>query len=214
MARDNSPPFPRGGTYYAGRTINTSDLEGVELEGIEREFEDKSWNSTGAPYRTNRMVLCRIMRNMTTVALLPKRVGVVTLSSPNRVVGYCNTTAQKLACVVDEFLPAAGVPYGDLFWGVVRGPAVVKSETTPTNAIAVDDILVAATGAAASTGATAAATTGDAGRVTKQALAAPTDAGSTTTYTNQVQNRLGYALSASTTSQTNNDVLAIVDLRW
>lgn len=213
MSRDNSPPFGRGETYYGGRSIDTANLEGTELEGITKEFEDLDYSAAGAKTpRSNTRVVCRIFRNSTGVAILGKEVCHVSTTNQFRVDGKVKTAAEQRPVVVDEFLPSAGCPNGDLFWGVLKGRAIVKNSVAQAIAFAVGDELVAATGSAASTA--AAATTNEHGRVNKQSFSAPTDAGSTTTFRNQMYGLIGQALTARTTAETNAEVLVDVNLAW
>lgn len=209
MAIKGDPPFPRGSTWYDGATIDTTNYGGLEHEGHDWWFEDVNPNifpasTAGARQaRTNRMVRCLCVRNVSGIALLPKRLVRFqrTAGSPmvGRVDGYAYTTADE-GYPVDEYLPSTGVPNGDLFWIVIEGPALVLTDLAgaANNVVNVGDILTALTAA------TSQATT--AGRVKPQDLS-----GATTTFGNEVQNRIGRALSAKTTTQTNNDLL--VDVR-
>lgn len=215
MSRSNDPGFGRGETFYSGRTIDTNNLEGTELEGLTKEFEDVNWADVASAKsrRTNRRVLCRLMRNMSGVALLGGRLAVSDTASPARVTGYAITTAQGRIVPVDEFLPSAGVPHGDLFWSVIKGPWLGKTTVAAQGStVGQGDVMVAATGSAGSTA--AAATTSECGRVAEQAFAAPTDGASTTAFVNQLRNQVGTAMSARTTAETNADILIDVDLRW
>ncbi len=137
MARDENPPFPRGqvGTYYSDpATIDTTG--GAQLEGTEWWFEDLDLSlSAGvgtAPTRSGRKVKCRVVRNTSSAAMLPKRV--VTHKTTNKttfagqVGGYAATVGtDPVAGVVDEFLPAAGAAVNDLFYIVVQGPSKVTT---------------------------------------------------------------------------------------
>lgn len=69
-------------------------------------------------------------------------------------IGDSPTTVKAIACFpTDEFLPTSGVPYNDLFYVVVSGPAIVTTATSEMQAdIALGDELVAFT--AATSGAT------------------------------------------------------------
>ncbi len=205
MARNENPPFDRGQTYYGGATIDSNDLGGLSLEGMEFEFEDLNYALPTAgggakPARTNRKVRVRVVRNVGAAALLPKRLVTFQLTAGFygcRVDGYATTTAQR-AFPVDEYLPAAGVPVNDLFYIVVRGPATVLTSLAALGqSIAVGDRMAALT--AASSGATSA------GRV--DGLGGATSA---TALENEVLNSIGYALSAKTTTQTNADLLVEV----
>ncbi len=208
MARDDAPPFGRGETFYNGGTIDSNNLGGAQWEGKVWEFEDLDYSkSPGAkPARSGR---CMIVRNVSGIALLPKRlVSLQTAGTDGRfflgrVDGYTTITAQQ-GFPVDEFLTSTGVPNNDLFWVVIDGPATCLTDLAGAglNVINVGDVLVSLTAA------TSQATT--AGRVMTQDLASGVTGA---TLAIQVQNRLGYALSAKTTTQTNGDVLVDVR-RW
>jgi hypothetical protein len=222
MARNENPPFGRGETFYNGGTITADTTQtgsakygGAQMEGKEWDFEDISYNVTGQvgakPNRTNRLVRCRICRNVSGINLLPSRLANFCLAgtSPalnggqdfgSQVDGYASTTAQFVAGVIDEWLPAAGVPPDDLFWLVVRGPTTVLTDLAGgvNNLIAIGDVLVALTAA------TSQATT--AGRVGEQVLT-----GATSPLALQAMNYIGRALSAATTANTN--ALLLVEIR-
>jgi hypothetical protein len=104
--------------------------------------------------------------------------------------------------VVDDHLPSAGVPNGDLFWLIVEGPALMRTDLAggALNVISDGDRL------AALTAATSQATT--AGRV--QSFVATTNV---TNAISGVLNVCAIAMSAMTTGQTNSAVLADVKFR-
>jgi len=198
MARNENPPFSRGETFYNGATIDSNDLGGTHLEGKEWVFEDVNPHTGVA--RTNKYVTVRVMRNSSGIALLPKRIGAceIDATTPDewgrRVAGYTTTTAAH-GKPIDEYLPAAGVPANDLFYIVMDGPAVVLTSLSDLSAdVAAGDWLVAITAA------TSQATT--AGRVALQDLT-----GATANLAVQIMNRIGRALSAKTTQNTNADLL-------
>jgi hypothetical protein len=205
MARDEAPPFGRGETFYNGGTIDSNNLGGVQYEGKTYRFEDLDYSQTGGikPARTGRYVDCMVVRNVGAAALLPKRLATfqLTAGSPmvGRVDGYSRLTSTP-AFPVDEFLPAAGVPVNDLFYLVINGPATVLTDLAAgaNNVFNVGDVLTSLT--AATSGATTA------GRVKPQDLT-----GATSLLANEVQNRIGLAMSAKTTSQSNADLL--IDVR-
>lgn len=179
-------PFKRGNTY------GVSDLTlATHLEGKEYVHEDNT-------YGTGLNVRVRICRNHSGAALLPKyavKFNVTAGKGNYDVAGNADVTAEKTA-IVDEFLPAAGVPDKDLFYVVVEGPTLAKTDLAggSTNVIAVGDPLVALT--AATTGATTA------GRLITGDLT-----GATAVLAKQIKNTFGAAMSAMTTAQTNADVL-------
>lgn len=195
-----SLPFPRGTTANEGQTPDVSVL--ANLEGQERWTQDV--NPATGVVRSAYPVLLRCVRNVAAAALLPKRLVTFQASAGyygSRVDGYSRLTA--VHCYpVDEYLPAAGVPVNDLFWIVIYGPALVLTDiaASAANLIPVGTRLVSLT--AATSGATTA------GRVSPQDLT-----GATALLGDQVQNRLGFALSAATTANTNTGVLCHIG-RW
>lgn len=195
MARDENPPFDRGSTYFNGGTVSSTD--GSHLEGREWVFEDI--DPTNRTLRTSHPVRVKVVRNTSGIALLPKRIvrfEADGLDYGARVDGYTRLTAAR-GYLVDEFLPAAGVPANDLFYIVIEGPAMALTDLAAVDTISVGDKLVALTAA------TSQATT--AGRVDQQDLT-----GATAPLGDQVQNYIGHALSAKTSANTNSDILVYV----
>jgi len=199
----NSPLMERGQTAYGPTaSIDTNALKFVHWEGKEFTFEDIDYNDVSVgtkPLRSKAMVKCRIVRNMSSATLLPKRLARLKKSGLDilsRVDGYACTTADGPCYPIDEFLPAAGVRHGDLFYVVVEGPAMVLTDIASgaNNLISVGDWLVSLTGA--TTGATTS------GRVKPQDLT-----GATALLGNEIQHRIGRALSAQTTANTANSLL-------
>lgn len=194
MARNENPPFPRGETFYNGETIDTNDLGGIHLEGAEWIFEDVH-ASTGVA-RTGRPVRCRVVRNSSGAAILPKRLvkfEAGALEYGSRCDGYAIASAAdspEQGWPADEYLAAAGVPTNDLFWIVVEGPAEVLTSIAD---MATD--LGIGGWAVAVTAATSQATT--AGRIIPQLLT-----GATSRLAANVQNRVGRALSGAITTST------------
>jgi hypothetical protein len=195
--------FRRGTTYNMGTTSTLTSSYGtsVNLEGHIGYFKDETVSSGGIKtLRSDRTQKCMIVRNVSGIALLPKRIarwasGYV----GRRVDGYTAVDNQWAAGVVDERLPAAGVPNYDLFWLQVAGPCLVNMPLSQNADIAEGDQLVAITAA------TSQATT--AGR--PQKLVATSNA---TTALTQALNKLGRALSAKSSSQTTADILVDLEL--
>ena len=122
MARNENPPFPRGGLgtgYSDPATVDTTSL--THLEGKEWLFEDQDPTIVDgvASGRTNQYVRCRCVRNVSGGALLPKRFAMYKTDGTGagdyggRVSGY--GTQGKAGGIIDEYLPAAGVPANELF---------------------------------------------------------------------------------------------------
>lgn len=211
-------PFPRGKTALQnlGRTLTSTDA--AQWEG--QEYNVLDWDYSGEPgtLRSRRWVRLRCVRNMSGAALPPKRLAVLArdaaknISSATATAGVAGTTqVAGLARVntvkgypIDEWLPEAGVPDKDLFYIVVKGPAVVLgSVANYTSAIAAGDVLYSALTASTSA-ATNGITTG--GRVNEIM-----DVASTDITAGQLVNRLGRALSANATNTTNSGILVDVD---
>jgi len=203
MSVDNVTPLPRRGhTLLSGANRTLSDEGLKNPEGTEKLFADYAPQTTPGAInkRSNRMVRCILVRNVSDIALLPKRIVKWKSGYEGRQVdGYCTEDHERCAGVVDEHLPAAGVPDNDCFWLVVQGPTLVLTDLAggAQNVWAAGQIITALTAV------TSQSTT--AGRARPFAV---------TTNTTNVQsiafNRLGRAMSAKTTTQTNADLL--VDL--
>ena len=217
MADVGAKLFPRGKTYFnATSTVATANRSGhsEDLLGLVRPFEDLTPGALPVPAVRRSMghVLCMLVRNTSTVALLPGRL--VSWKSGYRgkeVDGYTRTTGCEAAGVVDEFLPASGVQIGDVFWLVIKGHVLCKTGYNSVAAnISAGDMLIAVT-AANSTGTSQ---TED-GRITSR-----TDSLFTATETtdgtlgNVMRNRIGVAASGKTTSQTDADILVELDTHW
>lgn len=215
---EDTLPFPRGTTALQnlGQTLTATDAN--HLEG--REFEVLDWDMSTNPrtLRSYRKVRLRVVRNNSGAALPPKRLAVLArdaaknISSATATAGVSGTTqVAGLArnntvkgYPIDEWLPDAGVPDKDLFYIVVKGPAVVKTSVANyTSAIAAGDVLYSALTAATSA-VTNGITTG--GRVNEIL-----DVASTDITAGQLVNRLGRALSANATNTTDSNLLVDVD---
>lgn len=193
----------RGKTLYRiNETPNASSLRGLEYEGWEQWFPDI--NPITGLVRSPRRVLCRFVRNVSGISLLPKRAVSLQLGqNGTRVDGYSYLTAGPGLYLVDEYLPAAGVQNNDCFWMPIYGPALATTSAagTAANLIASGGFLVGETNAA-STAATA-------GRLVPQDLT-----GATALLGAQILNTVGRAQSAMTTGQTGVDVLVNLMARW
>lgn len=206
MSAHENLPFPRGTTYFTGRTADIADS--ISLEGKEYWVADVDLNDTSVgakPTRTPRMVKLRIVRNTAAIALLPKRVVRGDATAPHytkRVTGYTTTTAERGLGVIDEYLPAAGCPVNDLCYIVIEGPSLFLTDIASgaTNVIAVGGRVVALT--AATSGATTA------GRIAAQDTNV-----ATSVLADAIMNILGTALSSTTTGSTNSPVLVDVG-KW
>jgi hypothetical protein len=159
MARDESLPFNRGETFYNGNIPDlTNGAGGINLEGKEyvAEIAPASRYSGAVADPSGRTVRVKVVRNRSAINLLPRRIARYAIGTPNAgfnfgtgVDGYVFQTTDPIAGVVDELLPAAGVPPGDLFYVVTDGPTEVISATTGTISIAAGAQIAATTGTSA-----------------------------------------------------------------
>lgn len=208
MARDDSPPIPRG-TYEP----TAGALDGVL--GKEYLFEDVDLNAgsgLGAkPVRTGKMVKCRLVQNKSAGNLLPKRLASLKVTGTavealSAVDGYSTVTAGR-GFPIDEYLPPGGVPVNGYFYIVVEGPSLVQ---LPLNTgdfngdISVGNRLVALT--AATSGATTA------GRVAHENITGSTQAADYTFLFDQISNRIGRALSAAAATNANTGTDLLIDV--
>lgn len=206
MAKHENLPFPVGQTFFGDQTPDTA--VGGHLEGKEYEIEDLDYSATGGakPHRTGRLRTMRIVRNTSGISLLPKRLAILETTAGKDAVGqvdgYSRLTAAGNCFPIDEFLPSTGVAANDLFYVCVGGPATVLTalEGDANNVHSVGGWVVALTAV------TSQSTT--AGRVKPQDLT-----GATSVLGNEVQHRLGRALSARTTANTGADLLVDVT-KW
>jgi hypothetical protein len=184
MALLIDPPFALGQTLGV-----TSTSEGTGWVGAVKQFTDVV-PSTGAR-RTNRVKTCIAVRNVSGIALLPKRLVRYKQGTISEVDGYVKNTNEVAVGVVDEHLPAAGVANNDVFWLTINGPTEVK--LGPGLEAAAGTVLVTGPTTAAST---SAETAGQAQTFAANSL--------------HPAHYVGTALSSGTTAQ---NVLAVVDLR-
>ena len=190
------PPFSLGQTLGV-----TSASDGANWVGAVKQFPDV--NPVTGQIRSNRVKTCVAVRNLSTIALAPKRVvafdtGTAGLASFTQTKGYTTATNEERVGVVDEYLAAGGVAVNDVFWVTVEGPTEVAVALSGSDLV-VGDRLAAIT-AAASTGTTA-------GRVTKSGVGAAT--------TGAGDNGLGVlGRACSTGATTGANVLAIVKTRY
>lgn len=195
-------PFPIGGTYGA-----SGATDGIKFEGREYIVEDLDYSANPAKARaisdSVSFKRIRVVRNVSGISLLPRYlVGFKASQYGKQVDGYTNTTAAE-GFPVDEFLPSTGVPNNDLFYITVEGPAecFTSAAANAEDVFSQKSVLVALTAAASTFSTTA-------GRVTAQDLT-----GATALLGNQIMNRVGVAMSASTTANTNSAKLVHIR-RW
>ena len=210
MSHATTPPFARGTTFYnayATASIPSSNTGHKHLLGFEYTFENYSPSVDGNKLRTKidgSAVKGRIAENASGITLLPKRGVQTSTTNRNEVTGYSRLESGKFDGVVDDQLPSAGVRDGDIFWLLTDGPVLCTTDPAggANNVITAGDIMVALT-AAASTHSTTS------GRVYSFVIT------SNATYAvSASMNRIGTALSAKTTAQSDGDVLVDLSINW
>jgi hypothetical protein len=123
------PGFARGQTLGITMPAYEADVgDGSNVVGTRKVFRDED-PKTGA-LKSNRTVECIAVKNTSGSALLPGAVAKFKDSAILSEVDGLAVAATTLMGVVDEYLPAAGVPNGEVFWLVVRGPSTVTKTAT------------------------------------------------------------------------------------
>jgi hypothetical protein len=121
-----SLPFQRGTTGYAGDSIDTNNLRFAAQLGQVRGFTDV--NPTSKVVNSNLNGLMVMLRNKHSDVLLPKQA----IRFSTTVIGESGAPVSALSqlfAIVDEYLPAAGVPVNDCFWAVIGGPTTALMVT-------------------------------------------------------------------------------------
>jgi hypothetical protein len=206
-AVENQTPA-RGKTHYNGRTIDTSNYgTSVILEGLRASFPNTIPTLSGGVRvrRNNGRTEAILVRNVSGAALLPGRSVVWQAGFEGRRVDrYSRVTAERIAGIVDDHLPSAGVANGDLFWLLVKGQCLIKTQAVGgAGNFAVGDRLYAVT--AVATAATQGTTGGKPSPWTSFLFtAAQTTDG---TAGSIISNNFAICLTAKTTNQTEQDML-------
>lgn len=194
MSENSIGFFSRGSTFSGNGQFTVALTDGTEFEGQEVVFQDFDWSVSPFGPRANGncgKVRCRIVRNVSGGALLPKTLVKYKAGFDGSQVDGAVSSLAARCFPVDEFLPAAGVANNDLFYIVVEGYATLLTPAAGdgTNVIAAGAALVSA---------------GEAGgRVTAQVTT-----GATTPLASQLQNKIGYAVGTGTTANTSTGILA------
>jgi hypothetical protein len=141
------PGFPRGSVLgILWKAYDAENGDGSHVTGIRKEFLDTT-PATGV-VNSNRGVECICVKNTSGSALLPGQVAKFKDGSLTEVDGLATTSTLRMG-IVDEYLPAAGVPNGEVFWLVVAGPATVTKTSTSVAAGAAYGLSATAGSAAA-----------------------------------------------------------------
>lgn len=224
-AASSSALFKRGNTAEVTSTSQGLHIEGTEIEVDDIDFGASSDTKPKRGGTSNRRVRLRAIRNLTAVTVYAKLLVVLNrdtktnyasgTGAPTALGGIPGSTRfrelSRLGAAtagvpsakvipIDEFIGSTGVVANDICWGVLWGPAIVKTSlANMTVDITVGDALVAVT---ATTAAATDATTG--GRVH------PIDVTATTHCDNIISRVIGLAMTALLTNTTNTDVLVDV----
>lgn len=126
--------FPRGSTFYNGGTIDSNNLLGGNILGQLRMFPDKNPSPTSTSPNSstsNLQVTCIALRNKIGSALLPGQAVLFSTTTTGETGATITQTGTPnvLFGIVDEYLPAAGVPSNDIFWCVIKGPTTALMTT-------------------------------------------------------------------------------------
>lgn len=203
MGRFEDAPYTRGGSQFNGGFIPATLATGegspaFNIWGKEYVFEDEA-------YGTGMYVHLTVVNNSGTYNLKPGQL--VAYSTANvdfwgqacqygQAVNALANAAEEFVFPVDEFGPPAGFPPGDSFYIVTQGPALLPV-TSAGVAISIGNPVISAGGS----------TTGDGieGTITVQVLG-----GATTVLANNVQNRVGRAMSSCASVTTPTTILVRV----
>lgn len=127
------PGFARGQVLgILWKAYDAENGDGSNVVGTRKVFRDEN-PKTGA-LNSNRTVECIAVKNTSGSALLPGSVAKFKDAAILSEVDGLATTSTALMGIVDEYLPAAGVPDGEIFWLVVRGPSTVTKTSTSVSA--------------------------------------------------------------------------------
>lgn len=157
----SDPWFGRGTTAFAGpakyaghegAVASADPRNGTSFIGSVKVFSDVDPRVTNTGVRlSNRLVTCVAVRNTSGAPLLPGAVVKMKKAAIlDEVDGVAAAVTDAPLGVVDEYLPAAGVANGDVFWLVVSGPtAITTAATLAAGALVTATAGAAATGTAA-----------------------------------------------------------------
>lgn len=127
------PGFARGQVLgILWKAYDAENGDGSHVLGTRKVFRDED-PKTGK-LLSNRTVECICVKNTSGAALLPGQVAKFNNSAILSEVDGLAVAATTLMGVVDEYLPAAGVPDKEVFWLVVRGPSTVTKTATSVSA--------------------------------------------------------------------------------
>lgn len=125
----NDPKFGRGQILGITQTMYEAvNGDGSTVMGVKKHFRDENPN-TGV-LNSNREVSCIAVKNNTGGVLYAGEVAQLKAGALLTEVDAKATTSSIMMGVVDEYIPASGVPDGEVFWLVVGGPSTVKKTSS------------------------------------------------------------------------------------
>lgn len=101
--------------------------DGAHILGVHKVFLDV--DPRNQPVASNETVECVAVKNTSGGALLPKTLVKFKAGAILTEVDGSADDASVRVGVVDEYLPAAGVPVNEVFWVVVKGPTTILKTT-------------------------------------------------------------------------------------
>ena len=126
------PGFARGQVLGITKTFYDAQVgDGSHILGVAKVFLDT--NPTTQKLNSNVTVECVAVKNMTGVALAAKTLVQFDEDAIMTIVDAGATTSSHRVGVVDEYIPSGGVPAGEVFWVVVKGPTTVLKLTHATD---------------------------------------------------------------------------------
>jgi len=133
------PGFARGEVLGVTKKYYSAENgDGSHMLGVHKVFRDVDVRAEGKVL-SNETVECVAVKNTSGGALLPGTLVEFKAAAPLTEVATAGADASIRVGVVDEYLPAAGVPDDEVFWVVVKGPTKVDTDgsSTYTNGAAI-----------------------------------------------------------------------------
>ena len=200
-------------TFYGlDQTIDTADYAGISLEGSLRPCKDID-PSDVTKLRSDNTRKARLMRNVSGItAYAGMAVSGYAGLENKRFDGFTEVTAARSVGVIVDLLHSSGCRHGDMCWVIYKGPNLCFTANTEGDEYSIGDIIYAQTAASSTANTVGGTTADDGGKVAGWPAVLTFTADQTTdgTMGSVLTNRLGRALSASTTAETNT--LKLVDL--
>ena len=122
------PGFARGQVLGVTKLLYDAEpADGAQILGVHKVFLDV--DPRNQPVASNETVECVAVKNTSGGALLPKTLVKFKAGAILTEVDGGADDASVRVGVVDEYLPAAGVPVDEVFWVVVKGPTTILKTT-------------------------------------------------------------------------------------